>query len=387
MGVQPPISVSSQGETAVASAPFRSDWRQRGSEAFELFGNSTARRMVRLDLWGQPAQIYANANLSIYSGQTCNASCAFCVEELRPISRGRALVRHVEADASRYFHRLDATLHALIPLSPSVAITGGEPSRDPRLPGILQVMGQHPLRKKTLTTNASGLWHEYGGRSVLRHLLDAGLHHLNISRAHADPSRNNALMAMRDGLDEQKLARAIHIAESEGLPVRLSCVLLREGVGTVDGVLKYLRFARDIGVQSVIFRQLMRPDPSTTQPVGVARYCARQRVDMRPLLEQLTARDGVTFVRQVMGYYYYVEVWRVPVGDALMTVTFESADLRHLEQQKRKHPERIHELVFHPDAQLCSTWQPWDGRLGPPTAVTELPQRDADHDHDPSLKA
>ena len=36
-------------------------------------------------------QVYNNVNLSIYSGQTCNARCPFCVEELRPLSKGLEL--------------------------------------------------------------------------------------------------------------------------------------------------------------------------------------------------------------------------------------------------------------------------------------------------------
>jgi len=37
--------------------------------------------------------------------QTCNARCAFCVEELRPSSRGRLLTaqKTIEADDDRYF--------------------------------------------------------------------------------------------------------------------------------------------------------------------------------------------------------------------------------------------------------------------------------------------
>ena len=68
-------------------------WRRRKSEAFDLAANSTGGRTIALDLWGVPRSIYANANLSIYSAQACNARCAFCVEELRPASRGTALGR------------------------------------------------------------------------------------------------------------------------------------------------------------------------------------------------------------------------------------------------------------------------------------------------------
>jgi cyclic pyranopterin phosphate synthase len=49
-------------------------------------------------------------------------------------------------------------------------------------------------------------------------------------------------------------------------------------------------------------------------------------------------------------------------------VVFEEADLAQLERVKRADPDTIHELVFHPDARLASTWQPWDGVLGPYTA-------------------
>lgn len=49
-----------------------------------------------------------------------------------------------------------------------------------------------------------------------------------------------------------------------------------------------------------------------------------------------------------------------------MDVVFEAADLVQLERVKRAQPGVVHELVFHPSATLCSTWQPWDGVLGPP---------------------
>jgi cyclic pyranopterin phosphate synthase len=47
-------------------------------------------------------------------------------------------------------------------------------------------------------------------------------------------------------------------------------------------------------------------------------------------------------------------------------VVFEGADLAQLERTKHGMPEVIQELIFHPDAQLASTWQPWDGIIGPP---------------------
>src|SRR5207247_2368843 len=81
-------------------------------------------------------------------------------------------------------------------------------------------------------------------------------------------------------------------------------------------------------------------------------------------------------VRQIVGYYYYVECFRL--GD--VSVVFEEADLAQLETAKRLMQGVVHELVFHPNARLASTWQPWDGLLSskpPPTVRGEDEQREA----------
>src|SRR5581483_5460076 len=139
-GLRPGPDRSVRGDAPLGRRmTFVADWRRRKSDAFDLYGNSTARRTKRLNLWGRFVDVYANANLSIYSGQTCNARCPFCVEELRPASRGTQLAeqKSVEADDGRYFSALRETLQMLRPLDPTVSVTGGEASKDPRLPRIL----------------------------------------------------------------------------------------------------------------------------------------------------------------------------------------------------------------------------------------------------------
>lgn len=360
-----------------ASAPpvFIEDWRRRKSAAFDLATNSTARRTVTLDLWGRPTRVYANANLSVYSGQACNAKCPFCVEELRPASRGRELAaqRLVEADDGRYFAALGEVLEALRPLDPSVSITGGEPSIDPRLPGILRLLAARGARKRTMTTNGSGLLDERAGRRVVDWAAAAGLRHLNISRAHPDPERNARLMALRAGLSPEGLRTAVRQAQAGGARVRLSCVLLRGEIDSLPGVLAYLDFAAALGVDNVIFRQLMKSDAATHQENAVIRYSAERRVALEPLLDAVSADGRFAFVRQILGYYYYVEVWRCGGLD----VVFEEADLARLEATKRADPDTVHELVFHPNGRLASTWQPWDGVLGP-GRIAEFGFRNAD---------
>jgi hypothetical protein len=78
----------------------------------------------------------------------------------------------------------------------------------------------------------------------------------------------------------------------------------------MDDLLAYLDFAAHAGVDNVIFRQLVKADPATVAPNFVTRFSDRRRVDMAPLLGAISVDPEFTFQRQVMGYYYYVEVWR-----------------------------------------------------------------------------
>jgi GTP 3',8-cyclase len=340
---------------------FQPGWRRRKSRAFVLEDNSSARRTVELDLWGQRLRIYANANLSVYSGQRCNGACPFCVEELRPAARGRTLAdeRRVEPDDRRYFSALEAVLRALRPLDPSVSITGGEPSLDPRLPRLLRTLHAHGARKRTITTNGSGLLQVRDGRAIVDWLAATSVRHLNLSRAHPDGARNALLMRLGDGLDEDGLRAAVLHARQGGMRVRLSCVLLDEGVHDLDGIRAYLAFAQGLGVDNVVFRQLMGFDPRKVRAAPQASYARQHHVALEPLLDEVSADPRFTFVRQVLGYYYYVEVWQ-HLG---IDVVFEEADLAQIEAARQ--PGLVHELVFHPDGTLATTWQPWDGGLGP----------------------
>src|SRR5690349_5271483 len=118
--------------TTSTAVPYVDSWRRRKSAAFDLAGNSTGGGTIEIDFGGMRLPVYTNANLSIYSGQRCNARCPFCVEELRPAARGGELdlQKTVEPDDARYFGALEKALDVLKPLNPSVSITGGEPSKD-----------------------------------------------------------------------------------------------------------------------------------------------------------------------------------------------------------------------------------------------------------------
>ncbi len=356
---------------------FHPEWRRAPEAAFDVETTATGRGTRPWVVGDRTWQVYRNVNLSIYSGQRCNARCPFCVEELRPASRGRALdeQKRFEPDDARYFARLEAALALTRPLDPSLSITGGEPSLDPRLPGILSRVAAAGLRKRTLTTNGSGLLRPRSDGlpgDVLDAVLSGGLAHLNLSRAHWDAAVNQRIMRIDPPQGPEALAEIVERARAAGVRPRLSCVLLSGVVDALAGCIAYLEWAASLGVDSVVFRQLMRYDPATHRPNAVTRHTDTAFVPLDGLLEAIapSAGGGVggdghsafTFVRHVIGYYYSVEVYRYAGPHGCMDVCFEGADLARIE--RRRGPDApIHELVFHPDTALCSTWQPWDGRI------------------------
>ena len=351
------------------TASFVDAWRRAKSGAFDLAANSTAGRTTQVDFWGDVRRVYANANLSVYSAQRCNARCAFCVEELRPASRGGELAgqRTVEADDGRYFASLERALDVVqARLRPSVSVTGGEPSKDPRLPRILRTLAARGARKRTVTTNGSGLLDVREGTRLVDWLGVTGVAHLNVSRAHPDQDRNARLMGYAEGPTSQDMRTIVAAAQQGGARVRLSCVLVQGAIDSLEGVARYVGFAQSLGVHQVIFRQLMKTDPRTVARSSVVRFSDRTRVALEPLLDRISGDGRFAFVRQIVGYYYYVEVWRFEGTD----VVFEEADLAGLEDAKRRDPQLVHELVLHPDGRLASTWQPWDGVLGRAEPVT-----------------
>jgi len=421
-------------EDAPAGADgFRPALRERRQELFAVGVTSTGASLVTLEIGGRARRVYDNANLSVYSAQTCNARCPFCVEELRPLSRGTDLAaqKRIEADDERYFARLERALDALRPIDPSVSITGGEPSKDPRLPRILETIARRGARKRTMTTNASGLLDALPeGGDVLDRVLAARLAHLNISRADPDETENQRVMRIDPPQSNADLARIVGRARDAGVRVRLSCVLLRGRTDSIEACERYLAWAASLGVDNVVFRRLMQYDRATFRENLVTRFTDARGAPLRPILEALrpaslegATRPGWRFAKQVLGYYYYVEVYRhaPPAGPAI-DVVLEEADLAWIERDRRR-PEPIpigrasasrrdqadrqgsrakacledtssetdaaeppgtergaastyrdrlidrddvvHELIFHPDGALCSSWQPWDGVLIP----------------------
>lgn len=307
----------------------------------------------------QSWSVYHNANLSIHVTDKCNADCAFCIAHLRYLNDGNVYLKPEIEEDQRYYERLEQILMATAHLRPSVSITGGEPSVNRKLPTILNILARHNVRKRTITTNGTGLFHRTSnGSTVLEALADYQLEHLNISRAHDDTTRNAQIMVMQEHLmPEGRLQEIIQEAHRHGIKARLSCALLKHGISTVDDIMRYTDWAVGLGVDNVIFRQLMQFDEQRVQPGRIPIYCKEQAIALEPIWDFFDQHPAFELYHQVLGYYYYVEVRRYRG----INVVSESADLRMINPQLSRYAQEFgkptaFEMVYHPNGNLCAGW-------------------------------
>lgn len=242
----------------------------------------------------------------------------------------------------------------LRPLDTSISITGGEPTKSPRLPRILKLVSKYGFRKRVITTNGSGLLDIVDGKRIIDHIVDNGFHHLNISKTHYLEDVNAEVMQFDNSyFTNEQMAEVIKIAKSGGVRPRLSCLLLKSGIHDVDGMMCYMDFYGAMGVDNIIFREAMDYDKSAMNNVMKMRFLEENKVRLNDLWEQIDSMPDLFHpIVQVLGYYYYCEVYKYK-GIDMVT---ESANLAAIDPQKSKAPNTVFEMVFHPNGNLNGSW-------------------------------
>jgi len=300
------------------------------------------------------------------SARPCSARCHFCSENLRR-SEGAGPAASLLRPGADYFAGLRRALLALRGLPRSYSLSGLEASDEPdwllQLLALLDAPEFRPdSQERVLYSNGAGLLGAEGA-TLLEALQRFGLSWLELSRHHFDATRNQAIMRFRASLAirHDEGFRQLVGQCTERFPLRLVCLLQRNGIASPADVARYLDWAAGLGVQDVIFRELSRLDEGYRDN-ATRRYIERQRVDLEPLLAACLADDrlGPALVPQALtdGYYF----WNLQLRHASgLRVIFECSDYRTMHA---RHAEaRVYKLVYFADGQLCAGWQPGDNLL------------------------
>ena len=309
--------------------------------------------LLDFDFEGKKKKVYSNVNLSIFLDDYCNADCRFCVAQLRFENKGMMYKKEKISSDEEYFRRLDYVLNYLKPLNPSVSITGGEPSKSHRLPEVLRLINKYNYRKRTITTNGSGLLDNMDGKTVIQHIIDNKFQHLNISKAHYDEDVNKSFMRYETGYcSNEMLETIIAYSKANHLRPRMSCILLKSGISSLDEMIQYMEFYQRMGLDNVIFRELMDYDKESMSNPEKMQYCIDNKVYLNDIWKVIDNDSRFTPIRNLLGYYYYVEIYKYQNID----MCSEGANLVKLYDEKEKHADVVYEMVFHPNGNLNGSW-------------------------------
>jgi len=179
------------------------------------------------DLGGDP-------NFSVILPGKCNCRCAFCFWEY-------------EKSPDDWTRNLIKTVHSLPKEYVRCSISGGEPTLSPVFDGVVDLIASlRDWEAIVLTTNGTMLSDRVG---AIRNI-----NHLNISRHHHDEKINQGIFKTKSVPGKDELSGLFTKVNNMGIDVNLNCVLCDQFNGRND-VEEFISFAKDMGVQSICFRQ------------------------------------------------------------------------------------------------------------------------------------
>ena len=115
---------------------------------------------------------------------------------------------------------------------------------------------------------------------------------------------------------------------------------------------KYIDFYEKMGIDNVIFRELMDYDEKTMCNIKKMDYNVRNKVRLNDVWKQVDKDNRFVPYKNLLGYYYYVEIYKYNN----VVVCSESADLKVQTDEKKSNKDIVYEMVFHPNGNLCGSW-------------------------------
>lgn len=291
----------------------------------------------------------------------CNAHCAFCSEELLRNDADRLTAKTLIAGHDRWFDALDRVWTELRSFPMGLSLSGLEATAEPAwFFRMMDLVEKHLalFPEKVLYTNGSGLC-VHGGMTDA--LVRTRFDRIELSRASFDEEKNQAIMRFeRDQPVWRAAAFERLVRDLVGrVPVKLSCILNRQGVSSIHDVEEHVARAAALGVPRVVFRELSALG-DLYRDGRERRWIEENRVSVRELMEAVVpalpgrggGRPGWELVGVTSGYYYYNEVYRFGGVDVVLE---SSSYVAHRDVLRTR---VLQKLVFHSTGDLCGDWVP-----------------------------
>lgn len=308
-------------------------------------------------LFGQPITFTPFA-----SAKPCSARCTFCSETLQ--HRDSNLLSASIRPQADYFDGLRRALEELKHLPLSFSLSGLENTDDASW--LLRLLDQldcfaatgGTVEERVLYTNAAGLCRETTGDVLLPRLAQFNLTRAEMSRHYYSGEINQRIMRFRAGqpIVHQDVYDATVRDVLEHVPVRLVCIVQRGGVDSAAAVLRYISWARSLGVTDIVFRELSRLG-GLYRPNKTMITIEQTRFSIEDLIEDCLANEefcGMTQPLHCTAGYYFWNLGILFADD--VRVTFETSDYTEMKSLHRS--GRVYKLIYHANGNLCGDWDP-----------------------------
>lgn len=233
-------------------------------------------------------KFYSPCNLNIFVSTVCQNNCSFCINR-----------EHKElCSDEEHYSGLERALSKLSNVECEFILTGGEPTlNSKRFVKTCEILKKFGIKERTISTTGIGLLHIYNGKPVLAHLREMDfIHNISISRMAFDEELNNSILK-GNNIKNSDLEKLAFFSEVNGIEMRVSTNFLKESVHDYNSMMKFLQDMKNIGVNTVLFREL----------VGIP-----DSIKIGSIQDEIDRSDNFQFDRTLIGTFYDVNVYLYP---------------------------------------------------------------------------
>lgn len=270
---------------------------------------------------------FSDAQISLYITKKCNANCKFCMNNLE-----KRCLNSLELTDKDYFNMLNKYLDFFKDIKPWITITGGEPTLSNRLIKTLEILKEKNYKIRTFSTNGTGLLKRVNNKPIIEYMLENNvINNVSISRMSIDDLENRNLMNSKNPLlSNEDLKKISLYSKTNSIEIRLSCLLLKNGVKDLTDMLEFITFYENLGINSIMFRELI-PLPYTND----------SKIDIKNIFKEIENSKDFISLREMDGLYYTVKVY-----------SYKDYIVKCYQEKENVNQNIIREFVIYPDGKL-----------------------------------
>ena len=276
-------------------------------------------------------------NLTIVAGsKACNAECPFCIAKTTP-----AYDLALEEPEFNWRKFKKAALLAERTGAVTALITGkGEPTLFPeQLSNILYELKEYKIPLIELQTNGIVFDKNYQKyKKYLNDWYENGLDLVSLSITHHDNEKNSEILGTKVSLE--KIINRLH---DHKLSVRITCLLMKDYIDSLEKVLEVVNFAKKLNVEQLSFRELgVSQHPQNESVYSWTKEHILPKKELIPIKKYFEEN-----AQKLMTTEYGLTVYDYEGQNVAMTncMTLDSES------------DNIRQLIFFPDGHIRYDWQ------------------------------